>query len=291
MNDIPIGSLQLAELGEFRTLVDVIHAEMSVATHPLTSPFTETILRRHLIEPGAHPVLDGVPGRAEGVVLQACDEVERFSPSATSNAKVPETLVRILLLQQIDLAWWSTTSDFPTPEAIEESEDLVDLVKARREGAIRFGFSVASDNIVRRARNFAVRRTFPSREPRTAGLSCTTIRPEMISVLNSLADSFAAAAPRGTPPLWVNSVVRSLVQQQRLRDLGYSALLPSAHCRGWAADIEMDWLVRFGAQEVMQEILIDHRDRGLLNVIDEGSAWHICPSPSHVDSLANGGTS
>jgi hypothetical protein len=285
---MPGAGLELLELVEFRILVDAIHAELSSADHPLSDQTTENILRHHLIDPIAHRVLDEVQGGTDGVVRQACHEVESFSPSATSNAQAPETLVRILLLQQIDLAWWSAAGDFQTTDVIGESNALVDLVTARRDGSLRFEFSIASDNIMRRARNFAVRRIFPNKEPKTAGLSCTSIRPEMIIILNSLADSFAAAAPSGTPPLWINSVVRSVTQQRRLRELGYSALLPSAHCRGWAADVEMDWLARFGAQEVLQEILIDHRDRGLLNVIDEGSAWHICPSPRYVDAVVNG---
>ena len=44
----------------------------------------------------------------------------------------------------------------------------------------------------------------------------------------------------------------------------------------------MTWYETFGAAETLQEILVDYRDRGVLNVIGEGQAWHLCLSPDHV---------
>ena len=68
-------------------------------------------------------------------------------------------------------------------------------------------------------------------------------RAEIVAVLNEIADALAERAPTGTPPLWVNSIVRSVEHQRHLADLGYFALLPSSHCSGYGVDVEID-LVR-----------------------------------------------
>jgi len=99
-------------------------------------------------------------------------------------------------------------------------------------------------------------------------------------MLNQLATEFAALAPSGTPPLWVTSLARSVEHQRHLRALGYSAALPSAHCVGYAADIEMAWFRRYRADIVLQGLLLDLQQAGDINVIDEGQAWHVCISPA-----------
>ena len=40
---------------------------------------------------------------------------------------------------------------------------------------------------------------------------------------------------------------------------------------------------RFGAADVLREVLLDYLDRGVLNVIDEGRAWHVCLNPAEVE--------
>ena len=163
------------------------------------------------------------------------------------------------------------------------SIELLDLVVERRRGNVAFSFGIASDGLVRRGRDFAVQRLFPEREPRGPGLTCTRIRPAMLGVLNEVATATRVVAPTGTPPIRVTSVTRTVEHQQRLKALGFSALLPSAHCRGWAADIEVAWFERFGADGALRDVLLDYLDRGVLNVIDEGRAWHICLNPAEVE--------
>ena len=77
-----------------------------------------------------------------------------------------------------------------------------------------------------------------------------------------------------------HSTVRSVSHQRHLQTLGYSALLPSSHCSGWAADIEMAWLQHQGTADALRSVLLDYRDRDVLNVIDEGQAWHVCLNPA-----------
>jgi hypothetical protein len=67
--------------------------------------------------------------------------------------------------------------------------------------------------------------------------------------------------------------------------LGYAAVIPSAHCAGYAMDVEMRWFRRFGADEILAAALLQRQDEGDVNVIDEGQAWHVCVSPVVCDQL------
>src|SRR5664280_2561602 len=230
--------------------------------------------------------LDGLEGGHQGLAEQAAEEFVRFEPSRASSAASAAALVRILLLQSLDMAWWGAVPDFLDDRAVEQAPDMVDLRRLKRDGGVTFGFGVASDGLVHRGRDFLVHRLSPDREPRGPGLPYVRARPAMVSTLNEVAAITAQKAPGNTPPIWVNSIVRSVEHQKKLRRLGFSALLPSAHCRGWAADVEVEWFERFGAADVLREVLLSQLDAGVLNVIDEGRAWHVCLSPGHAARLS-----
>ena len=134
----------------------------------------------------------------------------------------------------------------------------------------------------------AARRLRPDRAPRTAGLRFARTRPEAVLLLNHLAAGLAAEAGPRTPALWVTSLARSIEQQRRLRALGYAASLPSAHCVGYAMDIEMAWFAQFGARPALEALLLGLQQAGQANVIDEGQAWHVCVSPDAAAGLRAG---
>jgi hypothetical protein len=148
-----------------------------------------------------------------------------------------------------------------------------------------FRYRLQTTSLLGRAARSAERRAVPDRAPRTAGLRFPCARSELIVLLNQIAQEFAAVAPRGTPPMWVTSLTRSVEHQCHLRSLGYAALLPSAHCVGSAADVEMTWFRRFGADQVLQSILLDRQAAEEINVIDEGQAWHVCVRPGAVGDV------
>jgi hypothetical protein len=239
--------------------------------------------------PDAAVIVDRTPGGAARIARQAAEEFSGFAASEASNASDPLASLRIALLQQIDLAWWTDVPDLVDAAAIDASTELVDLVEARARGEVRFGFGVASDALSRRVRDYAVQRLLPEREPRGPGLPFAAARPEMVALLNDITDAVARRAPDGTPAIWVTSIVRSVEHQRHLRRLGFTALLPSVHCRGWAADVEIAWFDRFGAADVLRDVLIDFQQQGQLNVIDEGRAWHLCLSPSAADGYRTRG--
>ncbi len=238
-----------------------------------------------------------VPTAAEVVAAGGTDPAElvarvglmasTFTPSPASTATSLSHHITILLLQQIDLAWWVQAPDFPDQTAIDTADDFVDMHEWRRDGRLKFSFSLASDKLVPRARNFAIRRLFPDWAPGTPGPSTSLARPEMIRLLNSVAIEFSHQAGPEVPPLWVNCVTRSVADQCRLQELGFSAHLPSAHCRGWAADLEVEWFARFGARDTLIRILEDYQRDGLINAIDEGRIWHMSPNPAAIDEWSS----
>ena len=232
--------------------------------------------------PEVRAVLDLVPGGTEEVLARIAHQVGVFRPSARSNASTPATLLKIYLLQQIDVLWWSSVPPFPDDEDVLGSSELTWLPSLRRRRLLSFRYRVCATGWPARARNHAVRRWAPGREPLSSGLSYPVARPAVIALLNEIATGFAEAAGPWDGSLWVNCIVRSTAVQQRLRDLGYSALLPSAHCTGYAADIEMAWLRRHGVAPALEDLLTGYRDEGVLNVIDEGQAWHVCLNPGLV---------
>jgi hypothetical protein len=41
----------------------------------------------------------------------------------------------------------------------------------------------------------------------------------------------------------------------------------------------MTWYRNFGADHILQAVLLGHQRDGDINVIDEGQAWHVCVRP------------
>ena len=230
--------------------------------------------------PEVRAVLDRLPGGGQGTLARLEQEVLTFRPSARSNALTPATLAKILLLHQVDVMWWSSVAPFPDDSAVARSPQLTSLLPLHRKRLLAFHFRVGATRLPNRARRYALRRWAPGREPQSSGLSYPVARPAIIGLLNEVAARFAESAPGWKRGLWVNCIVRSVAVQQRLRQLGYSAFLPSAHCAGYAADIEMAWLHRHDMARPLQEVLTAYRNAGVLNVIDEGQAWHICLNPA-----------
>jgi hypothetical protein len=163
--------------------------------------------------------------------------------------------------------------------------ELVDLEALRRAGRLPFHYRRQPRSLAGRAVRAVERRVAPERTPRTAGLRFAAARPEVIALMGQVAAELADRAPASTPPLWVTSATRSVTHQERLRSLGYAAMDPSAHCVGWAVDVEMAWFGRFGAREELERVLLERQDAGDVNVIDEGQAWHVCVSPAAAPAL------
>ena len=244
----------------------------------------ELMLERRLYEPSFTAVLEATPDGRDATIAKLLFEVRNYDHGERNSPGSLAALVRISLLAQIEAVWWGRADCYQTDADLFDATDLTDLDDLSAIGQLGFRYRHQAATLLSRAARSAERRTLPGRSPRTAGLWMAKAKPQAVAWLNQLADDFADVAPAGTPPLWVTSLTRSVAHQRRLRELGYAALLPSAHCVGYAADIEMAWFRRFRAHRILRGLLLDRQRAGDVNVIDEGQAWHVCLRPSIVSA-------
>jgi hypothetical protein len=268
-----------ADVAAYRAAVSGVLAELAEARRYLTAESAGRLLTRRLLEPAFASVLAAVPHGPEAAIRSVLGEVRSYRRSARTSAASLLTMIRITLLAQIDVLWWGHLPEYQTDAEVFAASELLHLEPLRRDDMLLFSYRLQPTTLLGRAARSAERRAAPERAPRTAGLRFQCGRAELIVVLNQIAADFAAAAPHGTPRLWVTSLTRSVTHQRHLRGLGYSALLPSAHCVGYAADLEMAWFRRFGADRILQALLIERQNAGEISVIDEGQAWHVCVRP------------
>ena len=268
-------------LGSFRAAVSDLVNEIGHCTSS-DAKCAEHILGKRLEEDDLATVLEATPDGWDATVAKLLFEVRNYEPSPRNSTGTLAALVRISLLAQIDAMWWGRTPSFGKDADVRDAPELVDLDELDDDGQLSFRYRHQAITLVARAARSAERRAMPGRSPRTAGLWLPRARPQTVAWLNQLADEFAQIAPDGTPPLWVTSVARSVEHQRHLKSLGYIALLPSAHCVGYAADIEMKWYRRFHAHRILRGLLLDRQRANEVNVIDEGQAWHVCLHPDVV---------
>ncbi|ATO12874.1 hypothetical protein CO540_02675 [Micromonospora sp. WMMA2032] len=267
------------DLAAYRSAVAELLVEVGALADAPSTTARQVLLDQRLREPAVAAVLDATPQGLVGARETLLLEMARYQPNARSSAHDLTALVRIYLLSRIDVLWWRDSPTFLTDEQVRTSTELVDLEWLRRRGLLDFRYQEQPATVLGRGLRAVRRRLRPDATPRTAGLLFRRARREMIAFLNDLGREFAAAGPPGTPPLWVTSLARSAEHQYRLRRLGYAAMVPSGHCLGWAADVELAWYERFGARTTLAGLLLARQEAGEINVIDEGQAWHVCLAP------------
>lgn len=278
----------VASLASYREAVAELVFEVAAGLHPDDLGDTETLLANRLSSATFTPMLSTAPGGPTAAIGELLAELRHYQPGASpagTEAADLVSVIRAYLLARIDVMWWGKVRPLATDAELATSPELVDLEELRRRGMLLFQYRLQAGTLLSRAARAADRRLWPDRVPHTAGLRSAYARREVVSLLNRLSARFEDLAPPGTPPLWVTSLARSVEQQRRLRALGYKATLPSSHCVGYAADIEMSWYRRFGADRTLARLLLERQDAGELNVIDEGQVWHLCVSPAVTAAL------
>ena len=280
-DDLSAGAARrLSDVAAYREAVGDVLAELAGPGGDCpNAAAAERILTRRLSEPEFAMILSATPAGPDAAASRVLREIRGYRRSARSSARNLAAMIRIALLAQIDVLWWGNLPAYQADADVRSASNLLDLDVLRRDGMLLFRYRRQPSTLIGRAARSAERLAVPSRSPQTAGLRFACARAELIVVLNQIAADFTTLAPPGTPQLWVTSLARSVAHQRHLRALGYAALLPSAHCVGYAADVEMTWFRQFGADRVLQEVLLERQDAGDVNVIDEGQAWHVCVRP------------
>jgi len=267
---------------EYRAAVAEVHAEAAAVTRSGGAGRAGRILARRLTEPQFAPVLGATPSGVTGAIGELLGQLHAATGGNPANVA---RQVRIWLLSQVDIAWWGRLPTLLTDADVLDSPELVDTEALRRAGRIDFRYRMQSASLLTRAARAARRRVLPGLSPGTAGIRFSRARPELVVLLNHLAGELAGHTGGRPAALWVTSLARSITHQLRLRSLGYPTVLPSAHCVGYAADLELAWLRRFGSDAPLREILLARQDAGDINVVDEGAIWHLCVSPRAAAQL------
>jgi len=288
------------DVEDFACAVTDLLAEAGAALTRNGLAGSEAVLARRLAEPEFDAVLRATPAGADATRDRLLRRIgEHGSGGArgsggASGGSVSDAermrLLRILLLSQIDVVWWGAIEPYRNDSDVLRAPALVDIAGLHREGRLGFRYRMQPTNLPTRLARAALRRTWPGLRPDTAGLRLARARPQLVTVLNRIAARFEARAPAATPPLWVTSLARSVEHQLRLASLGYPVMLPSAHCVGYAADVEMAWYRRFGAADALAGLLRELRAAGEVNVVDEGQVWHVCLHPDVAARLSPDGT-
>ncbi len=267
-------------LDPYRGAVADLVAEIEKSA-PEDSRQAERILTSRLTDGDFAAVLSATAEGTSATIARIAFEVRNHEPPEDPSRSLA-ALIRNSLLAQVDAVWWGRWPGYLTDADVYDSSDLVDVDALEQDGRLRFRYRHQASTLLTRAVRSAERRALPGRSPRTAGLATPRSRPQTVFWLNQLAEEFALRAPYGTPPLWVTSLTRSIAHQQHLKSLGYLALLPSSHCVGYAADIEMAWYRRFHAHRLLRGLLLDRQRADEVNLIDEGQVWHVCLRPEVV---------
>ena len=268
-----------SDVEAYREAARDVYTELASLGDSPGAAMAERILMRRLREPEFAIVFAAMPSGPEAATQRVLREIRIYQKSERSTAENLARMIRVALLAQVDVLWWGNVAPYHSDADVRRAPDLLDLDALRRDGLLLFQYRRQPSSLLARAARSAERLAVPDRTPQTAGLRFACARAELIVLLNQIAADFARQAPRGTAPLWVTSLTRSVAHQRHLRALGYAALLPSAHCVGYAADIEMYWFRRYQADGVLQRVLLDRQRSGEINVIDEGQAWHLCICP------------
>ncbi len=279
-DDLSAGAARrLSDVAVYRRAVAGVLAELAAQGRAPSVATAERVLDRRLREAEFAMVLSATPSGPEAAIQRILRDVRSYRRRSPNSAGDLAAMVRITLLTQIDVLWWGHLRPYRSDADVLAAPELLDLDVLRSDGKVAFNYRRQATTLLGRAVRTAERAAVPGHAPATAGLRFALARAELIVVLNQIAVDFARLAPPGTPRLWVTSLVRSVAYQRQLRGLGYAALLPSAHCVGYAADLEMSWFRQFDADHVLRAVLIAHQRDGDVNVIDEGQAWHVCVRP------------
>lgn len=280
VDDLSLGAARRqSDVEAYREAASDVYTELASLGDSPGVAMAERILARRLREPEFAIVFAAMPSGPEAATQRVLREIRIYQKNERSTAENLARMIRVALLAQVDVLWWGNVAPYHSDADVRKAPDVLDLDALRRDGLLLFQYRRQPSSRLARAARSAERLAVPDRTPQTAGLRFASGRAELIVLLNQIAADFARQAPRGTPPLWVTSLTRSVAHQRHLRTLGYAALLPSAHCVGYAADIEMYWFRRYQADGVLQRVLLDRQRSGEINVIDEGQAWHLCICP------------
>lgn len=190
--------------------------------------------------------------------------------------------------QKIERIWYAGYSPYQTESEILSDIELINFKKVQKSF---FTFIHLIEKPGTRIINSLRRRVrFLINHPagRTMGLMNVYAKPAMFNYLNYVSILVAKDIGEKKPfPYLVNSIIRSVEHQNHLQTIGYPALDESAHCIGYAADLEQFWYQknRPDVHLALTKILENHRQSQIINLMNYGRFWHVCLNPLYIDKF------
>lgn len=193
----------------------------------------------------------------------------------------------IHLRQYFDYRWYKDHPVYHNDVALEKDHACWPLTKLKQHYSLHFQYRPLKKGPFGRHQN-AIRKRLDTinRNPgaSTIGMKTVSSRLEIMALINEMNEKIVQAY--GEPlNLQINSIIRTTEHQQQLIDIGYNATLFSAHCVGYAIDIERRWYAIHNKTlfHCIDQVLIDYHEKGIINLIDERIVWHLCLNPDYIE--------
>lgn len=197
-------------------------------------------------------------------------------------------LLGILVAQTPDVAWYAAYPRYASPREILADTSLCCFERLRSDFEVKFQYVRYYAHPLMRVPNalrLRYRRVTNHPGRYTQGLSLTRSTRAIAALVNTICEQIQADRPRAAPRiLLVNSILRSQQEQQALARIGYIAPRTSSHLNGYAVDIEQTWyrIHDPDTYRAIAGVLDGLFGRHEINLIDEGTHWHICLNPAYI---------
>ena len=219
------------------------------------------------------------------------DEVEYLwvtFPSYLKTLEKYQGLMQVLLGQAVDFYWYAGWPRYRTAQDVKDDKNLYSFGRFRSDFDVRFAYVQYYGHVLMRVPNslrLRYRRLINHPGKYTQGLTTTRCSKAMAGFINQLSEETARLnGADDSFRVLINSVLRTVEYQNSLAKIGYVAPRHSAHLAGYAVDIEQQWFKEHDkrAHKVIESLLDDLYDRRVINLIQEGTHWHVCLNPDHI---------
>lgn len=214
--------------------------------------------------------------------------INNYSEFSKSDFKSFKRNLLTYLLLYIDFKWYHDYPEYMDDMFLNNNLDLLSLNNLKDNYQILFQYTTIKNGSLSRYHN-SLRRRFDmlNNKPsgNTIGMRTPYIKIELLGLLNEISIIISSQYGR-TIMIQVNSLIRTIEHQNQLLKIGYTYSTFSAHCKGYAIDIERKWYIMNDRPlfRIINNSLKIYAEKGIINLIDEGFVWHICLNPAYIET-------
>ena len=201
-------------------------------------------------------------------------------------------LVLVLLAQAVDFHWYSRHPRYYSERDVTSDVELYSFRRGDADFEVKFVYVQYYGHLLMRIPNsirLRYRRMVNHPGRYTQGLRITRCKKAMVGLINQISEEVASEVvgevdSRKPFKVMVNSVLRTVEYQTALAGIGYIAPRQSAHLAGYGVDVEKLWYSKYDgrAHKALSKTLGDLFERGVINLIEEESHWHVCLNPGNI---------